>query len=236
MPTPSHTMPMIDLGRLAYGPAYDRQVRELDAVLAARDAGVPVPGVILLVEHDPVITVSRRPTAAGNVLASADQLARAGVQLVETDRGGDVTYHGPGQLVVYPIVDLNHLGLRLHEYLRVLEQAVIDTCGRFGLATHRDPSATGVWTGPAQPAAEAHGAKVAAMGVRVRRWVTLHGLALNVNPDLAHFALINACGLGRPVTSLARELGAAAPAMDEVKLVLVAALRARLFEGASGGA
>lgn len=236
MPTPSHAMPMIDLGRLAYGPAYDRQVRELDMVLAARDAGVSVPGVILLVEHDPVITVSRRPTAAGNVLASADQLARAGVELVETDRGGDVTYHGPGQLVVYPIVDLNHLGLRLHEYLRVLEQAVIDTCGHFGLTTHRDPSATGVWTGPAQPAGEPEGAKIAAMGVRVRRWVTLHGLALNVNPDLAHFALINACGLGRPVTSLTRELGAASPTMDDVKLKLVAALRTHLLEGASGSA
>lgn len=221
-------LPVVDLGRLAYAPAYDRQVAEHARVLAARDAAAPVPGVILLVEHPPVITVSRRPTAAGHVLASAAQLAAAGVDRVETDRGGDVTYHGPGQLVAYPIVDLNHVGLRLHEYLRALEQAVMDACAHFGVATHRDATATGVWVG-ARPHAEA--AKIAAMGVRVRRWITLHGLALNVATNLDHFALINPCGLSRPVTSLARELGPSAPTMDSAKAVLVDALRRALLHG-----
>ncbi len=230
-PADAHALPVIDLGVLAYAPTYARQVEELDRVLAARDAGSPVPGVILLVEHPPVITVSRRPTAAGNVLASPASLAAAGVELVETDRGGDVTYHGPGQLVAYPILDLNHLHLRLHEYLRTLEQAVIDTCAAFGVPTHRDATATGVWVGPApHNSPHAPAAKIAAMGVRVRRWATLHGLALNVSTNLDHFALINPCGLGRPVTSLARELGPAAPSLEQVKPVLVSALRRRLLE------
>jgi lipoyl(octanoyl) transferase len=222
-------IPSVDLGRLGYALAYERQTQELERVLAARDArgAGPARGVILIVEHDPVITVSRRPTAAGNVLASAERLAAEGVEVVETDRGGDVTYHGPGQVVAYPIVDLNALGLRLHDYLRQLEQAVIETCAHFGVTTHRDASATGVWTG-ASPSPSA--AKIAAMGVRVRRWATLHGLALNVTTNLRHFELINPCGLGRPVTSLARELGDKAPSVDEVKPVLVRHLRRALVK------
>lgn len=218
-------MAVTDLGRLAYGPAYDEQVRAWERVAAMRGTpGAPV-GEILLVEHDPVITVSRRPTAAGHVLATAEALASHGVTVHETDRGGDVTYHGPGQLVAYPILDLNRLGLGLHDYMRLLEGAVIRTIGAFGLAGFRDSAATGVWV---KSRADGVGkdAKICAMGVRVRRWITMHGLALNVTTNLDHFGLIVPCGLvGRGVTSMQRELGAACPEMCAVKSRLVDALR-----------
>lgn len=196
-------------------------------------------GRLLLLEHaPPVITVSRRPAARRHLLASPAQLARCGVELCETDRGGDITYHGPGQLVAYPILDLNRLGLNLHGYLRFLEEIVIAVCESFGVSAFRDVCATGVWVGGESAGSDAgagecarqrqarrpaqleqtSGAKICAMGVRVRRWVTTHGLALNVNPDLSHFQLIVPCGLaGRPVTSLHRVLGDRCPAMQEVK-------------------
>ncbi len=215
---------VVDLGRLSYADGCAAQTRAHAEVLAAREDPSPTsraPGVILLVEHDPpVITVSRRPGARDNLLATPAMLASLGVEVAETDRGGDITYHGPGQLVVYPIVDLNALGWSLHRYMRELEGAVIRACARWGVEGRRDPSATGVWIG---------GAKVCAMGVRVRRWVTTHGLALNVAPDLGHFDLIVPCGLaGRPVTSLARELGDASPTMDVVKAAVVEELRAAM--------
>lgn len=215
---------VVDLRSMPYAEAYAVQLAHHAEVLAARDAGSPEIGRILLVEHDPpVITISRRPGAAAHLLATPELLARSGVTLAETDRGGDITYHGPGQLVVYPIVDLNLLRLGLHDYMRLLEQAVIDACASFGVATQQDRSATGVWTAADTPA------KIAAMGVRVRKWVTLHGLALNVAPDLSHFGLIVPCGLaGRPVTSLHELLGADCPTMPEVKGELVARLAARL--------
>jgi lipoate-protein ligase B len=209
-----------DLGSMPYDAAYDVQAARRDEVLSWREEqrGGPA-GVVLLVEHDPpVITVSRRPTAAQHVMASEEQLARSGVELRPTDRGGDVTYHGPGQLVAYPILDLNRLGLNLHAYMRMLEDAIINACRGFGVEAGRDdaePPATGVWTG---------GRKLAALGVRVRKWVTMHGLALNVSTDLSHFDLIVPCGLaGRPVTSLERELERG-PAMEDVKRALVAEL------------
>lgn len=217
---------VLDLGRMAYGAAYDVQSRVRDQLLAARD-GLPGPIVahLLLVEHDPpVITVTRRPGAADHLLATREVLRAEGIDVAETDRGGDVTYHGPGQLVAYPIVDLNRLNLGLVDYLRMLEDIVIEVCIGFGLPARRDPGATGVWVG------EGGGAKVCAMGVRVRRWVTTHGLALNVRTNLEHFDLIVPCGLaGRTVTSLARELGDACPAMPVVKASLADA-----FERAVG--
>ncbi|MFN7020836.1 MAG: lipoyl(octanoyl) transferase LipB [Phycisphaerales bacterium] len=223
-PSPAPSPRVIDLGSADYQSAYQHQLAHHAEVLAAREAGSPEVGRILLVEHvPPVITISRRPGAAAHLLATHDLLARSGVTLAETDRGGDITYHGPGQLVVYPIVDLNLLRLGLHDYMRLLEQAVIDACASFGVATRRDPTATGVWTVAEVPA------KLAAMGVRVRKWVTLHGLALNVAPDLAHFGLIVPCGLaGRPVTSLRELLRDACPAMTQVKRELVARLSALL--------
>lgn len=237
-----------DLGSMPYAHAYQHQTRHVSELLAARDAGRPERGRVLLLEHDPpVITLSRRESARAHLLATPEQLARAGVALEQTDRGGDITYHGPGQLVVYPILDLNTLGLNLHRYMRLLEQVVIDTCADFGLSAHRDPSATGVWVSPdpsparplgrapAQPIAPSPlqdpappGAKLAAIGVRIRRWVSMHGLALNVTTNLDHFNLIVPCGLaGRGVTSLRRELGPRCPSMDDVKAAV-----ARHFERA----
>lgn len=212
---------IIDLGRLGYRAAYEQQVAHHAEVLAGRGAPrqeTQSPAArVLVVEHDPVITVTRKAIAGGHVLGDPATLARLGVALEETDRGGDVTYHGPGQAVVYPIVDLNRFGLRLHGYLRLLEQAVIDTIVEVGLAGQRDADATGVWvpSSGSDPAGEL--AKIAAIGVRVRKWVTLHGLALNVAPDMSHFNLIVPCGLhGRPVTSIAAETNPPAPATQVI--------------------
>ena len=201
-----------DLGRMDYAAALERQRVVHADLVAAREARPPMQ--LLLVEHDPpVITVSRRPGAERHVIVSDARLAELGVQKVETDRGGDVTWHGPGQLVAYPILDLHRLDLRIHGYMRFLEQAVIDTLAALGVQGMRDEAATGVWVGEGVPQR-----KICAMGVRISRWATLHGLALNVCPDLGQFELIVPCGLvGRPVTSLQRELGSRAPSMEQVK-------------------
>jgi lipoyl(octanoyl) transferase len=219
--TPNLRVSVVDLGSMSYAEAFDRQraehARVLSSRLGRRDAAdaAPTPadiGVILLVEHDPpVLTVSKRPSARTNILADPSRLQQLGVEVLPTDRGGDITYHGPGQLVAYPILDLNALTLNLHAYMRLLEQAVIDTCARFGVAATRDENATGVWVDPSRRAQRlglhtSGGAKICAMGIRASRWVTMHGLALNVTTTLEHFDLIVPCGLaGRPVTSLAEE-------------------------------
>jgi len=218
---------VIDAGRLSYADGLTLQQDHWEEVLASRDVDGSV-GRLLLLEHDPpVITVSRRKTSREHLVATPELLEREGVEVHETDRGGDITYHGPGQLVAYPILDLNKLRLNLHAYLRFLEQIVIDTCNDFGVAAHRDVCATGVWVG-GDPATQtescpgpAGGAKICAMGVRVRRWVTTHGLALNVTTNLDHFKLIVPCGLvGRPVTSLRDQLGDACPDMSDAKEAL----------------
>ncbi|MBL8990179.1 MAG: lipoyl(octanoyl) transferase LipB [Phycisphaerae bacterium] len=224
---PDDGPPVVDLGLMAYDRAYEHQLAEADAIIAARSTGTPRQGVILLVEHAPVITVSRRPGARNNLLLPEHRLAELGIALQPTDRGGDVTYHGPGQLVVYPIIDLNHFGLRIHDYMRLLESAVIECCAGFGVAANRDPGATGVWAPDPQP--DGTPAKLCAMGVRIRRWVALHGLAVNVTTDLSHFSAIVPCGLvGRPVTSFRRLLGDRCPSMSAVKASLAASLRRAL--------
>ncbi len=223
-----------DLGRLAYAEAFDLQKGLQQQVIDARGRGESL-GYLVLVEHDPpVITISRRKTARDHLLATDEQLAEAGVQLTETDRGGDITYHGPGQLVVYPILDLNALRLRIHGYMRFLEQIVIDTLAEFGIEGRRDAQATGVWVGGGADE-ESHGLlsvgvgepqKICAMGVRVSRWVSMHGLALNVTTKLDHFNLIVPCGLvGRTVTSMQRELADACPSMDQVKQAVISQFR-----------
>lgn len=239
------------LGRMAYEPAFElqreRHARVLDDRAAPEACG---PGAaaaegprrmhLLLVEHDPpVITLSRRKGIDAHLVATAPQLAAAGVTTAATDRGGDITYHGPGQLVAYPIVDLNVFGLRLHPYMRLLEQVVIDVLATVGISGRRDDEATGVWV---DRDGVAGGAKICAMGVRVSRWITMHGLALNVTTNLDHFRLIVPCGLeGRPVTSIAAELerrGApadAVPAHAEVERRLAEALAARLGEASPAG-
>lgn len=196
-----------NLGRIGYAPAYEIQVGALEEVKKSRGTKRPIAAIILIVEHDPVITVSRRAGAADHLLASSDTLRAMGVDLAETDRGGDITYHGPGQLVLYPIVDLNLLNIGLHEYMRLLEDAVIATCAQYGVDAGRESGATGVWVRESA-AARGTSAKICAMGVRVSRWVSMHGLALNISTNLEHFRLIVPCGLtGRAVTSLVQETG-----------------------------
>ncbi len=223
---------------MAYAEALELQRRAQRELIESRRQGGGAMTVFLVEHVPPVITLSRRPTAREHLIGGEEQIRAAGVEVLETDRGGNVTYHGPGQLVVYPILDLNVLGLRLHGYMRFLEQIVIDTLARFGVVGRRDPGATGVWVGGRHGGTEARrdggggsdevtklrsgGGKICAMGVRVSRWVSMHGLALNVTTKLEHFDLIVPCGLaGRMVTSLERELGEACPSMDEVKRVLV---------------
>ena len=181
-------------GRIGYEPAL-----ELQATLVERRRQGEIPDTLLLLEHPHVITLGSSGRT-GHVLLPRDELARREIALHATGRGGDVTYHGPGQLVGYPILDLKPDRRDLHRYLRSLEAVLIRALGAFGLAGERDQSATGVWVG---------GAKVAAIGIRVSSgWVTSHGFALNADTDLSYFDAIVPCGLpGRPVTSLSRLLG-----------------------------
>ncbi len=231
MPLPLDT---IDLGLMPYAQALERQRAELERVLASRDTPEPILGRILLVEHPPVITISNRPGAATNLLASPELLASMGVTLEHTDRGGDIPYHGPGPLVAYPLLDLNRLALGLHEYMRLLEQAVIDTLASFGVQGRREPGSTGVWVKPSPSTHPDESMKIAAMGVRVRRWVSMHGLSLNIDPDMSHYALIVPCGLvGRPVTSLRQLLGDACPTMPQVRAALLHAMRKGITEALS---
>ncbi len=185
----------LDLGRAAYEPALRLQERLREEVKAAPHERA----YLILVEHDPpVITLGRRADAA-HVTASREHLASEGVEVHESGRGGDVTYHGPGQLVAYPIIRLDLHGRDVHRYLRDLEEVLIRVLARFGIEGTRAEGMTGVWVG-----AE----KVAAIGVAIRRWVTWHGLAVNVDTPLDRFDLIVPCGIrGRRVTSLGRLLG-----------------------------
>lgn len=170
---------------------------------------------ILIVEHPPVITMGRRGELQGmpNLLASEELLAANGVELIQTDRGGDITFHGPGQIVVYPIIRLADHKLTVGGYVHSLERAVIDALANFNITATADSSAVGVWTDDA---------KIAAIGVRIRKGVSLHGIALNVSNDLKFFDLIIPCGLkGRSVTSMRTILGDACPAADVIKRSLV---------------
>ena len=176
-----------------YGAALELQQR----LVAERKQGL-IADQLLLLEHPHVITLGRNGRME-NLLAGDEVLRRAGISFYPTDRGGDVTYHGPGQLVGYPIVDLREWSRDVGAYVRALEQAIIDTLADFGIAAGRIPKLTGVWVGEQ---------KIAAIGVHISRWVTSHGFALNVTTDLSYFQYIVPCGLTKPVTSMAR-LGAA---------------------------
>jgi lipoyl(octanoyl) transferase len=179
-----------DLGRMRYADAYSRQ-REF--IELRKSGGVDR---LLIVEHPHVVTMGRNGHAE-NLLAQPELLARSGIEFYETNRGGDVTYHGPGQIVGYPILDLREWKRDVHAYVRALEQAIIDTLVGFGIESWREAGATGVWTSEG---------KIAAIGVHISRWVTSHGFALNVDTDLNYFRYIVPCGLTRPVTSM-RSLG-----------------------------
>ena len=197
------TLEVRHLGLIDYQAAIELQRRLVDARKADQ-----IPDQLLLLEHPPVITLGARTrNDRSHVLATEEGLKRLGIALHDAGRGGDVTYHGPGQLVGYPILDLRPDRCDVHRYVRDLEEALILAVAGFGVTAGRVEGLTGVWVGSD---------KLAAMGVRISRWVTSHGFALNVAPAMAHFDLIVPCGLrDRGVTSLARLLPAA-PRMEAV--------------------
>jgi len=181
------------LGVVPYAHAYEWQ----RGAAQRRINGDPTDALMLL-EHQPVFTLGRLADPA-HILVSRRTLAERGIDLVETDRGGDVTYHGPGQLVVYPILDLNRYRKDIGWYLRRLEEVIIGLLDDYGISAGRMLKYTGVWVAEE---------KIAAIGVAIRRWVTYHGVALNVNPEMEHFELIAPCGISdKPVTSMRAILG-----------------------------
>lgn len=186
---------VIDLGRRAYGDVLELQ-RDL---CKKRVAGELDQDLLLLVEHDPVVTLGRS-TRASSLPLPRKLLEARGLEVFEVERGGDVTLHAPGQLVGYPILDLSGFRQDLHWYLRQIEEAMIRGLADLGVAAERNPGKTGVWTS---------GRKIASIGIHVKQWVTLHGFALNVTTDLSLFDLIVPCGIhGVTMTSVARETGA----------------------------
>jgi lipoyl(octanoyl) transferase len=183
-----------DLGRRAYGEVLDLQ----RTLCRQRIQGELAEDLLLLVEHDPVVTLGRG-TRPGSIPLAPPELSRRGVEVFEVERGGDVTFHGPGQLVGYPIIDLRQHREDLHWYLRRLEEGLIGALDTLGIAAGPNPGLTGVWTG---------GRKLASIGIHVKQWVTFHGFALNVTTDLDYFDLIVPCGIKDVImTSVAQELG-----------------------------
>lgn len=205
------------LGLVDYQAALDLQ----KDLVEQRKQGL-IPDQLLLLEHPHVITLgARNHNASSNVLETPEALARRGVAVFETGRGGDVTYHGPGQLVGYPIIELQRDRRDVHRYVRDLEEVLIEAVSDFGIAASRIPGLTGIWVGD-------H--KLAAIGVRISRWVTSHGFALNVSTDLSNFGLIVPCGItDKGVTSMERLLGRPVP-MAEV----AAAVERRFLHAFSG--
>ena len=194
----------VPLGQLAYV-----EVLELQRSLARERISGAIPqDLLLLVEHPPVVTLGRS-SKQKHLVASPEFLQSKGVELFEVERGGDVTFHGPGQLVGYPIIDLKRHRQDLHWYLRKIEEALINSLADYGVPGERNTAYTGVWT---------HGKKIASIGVHARDWVTWHGFALNVTTDLSYFDLIIPCGIdGVVMTSLARELGLEDISMQDVR-------------------
>jgi lipoyl(octanoyl) transferase len=212
---------VVDLGRLGYAEALAVQ----EDLVEARLRG-DVRDTLLLVEHPPVITLGRRGSLADIFLPEAELAAR-GIAIHRASRGGLVTYHGPGQLVGYPIVHLRQLGLRVPDYVHGLEAAIVSALAHFGISAWTDPEHIGVWTDQG---------KIAAIGIAQRHGVAYHGFALNVQPELSHFALINPCGIGeRGVTSAAALLGRPV-SVDEFKTLLTPAILGALKRGVQGRA
>lgn len=193
---------VVDLGLIEYEAAWNLQ----KAIIAAKRLH-SFPNTLLLVEHPPVYTIGRRG-GAQHLLVPRAVLAGEGISVLEIERGGDITFHGPGQLVGYPILDLHHFRPDVHFYLRQLEEVLIETLRAFGIVATRQPGLTGVWVGEK---------KVAAIGIHVQSWITMHGFALNVTTDLSYFDRIIPCGIqGRSVGSMAHWLG------DSISLPTVA--------------
>jgi lipoyl(octanoyl) transferase len=211
------TLEVRELGRLAYAEAWEMQ----KALEAQRKLG-EIGDQLLLLEHPHVLTLGRNGHQE-NVLVSRDRLEQLGIQFFENNRGGDITYHGPGQIVGYPIVDLREWKRDVAAYMRNVEETIIRVLARYGIEGARDPGATGVWT----KRQDGQLAKICAMGVHLSHWVTTHGFALNWTTDLRYFDYIVPCGLTRPVTSL-EQLGVCVT-RDEVHRAIVEEF-ARVFD------
>ncbi|OGS74686.1 MAG: lipoyl(octanoyl) transferase [Flavobacteria bacterium RIFCSPLOWO2_12_FULL_31_7] len=199
---------LLDLGNKDYKDTWDYQEELFAAIvdLKIQKRNIPeisTPNYFLYVEHPHVYTLGKSGDFS-NLLLSEKQLTEKGATFYKINRGGDITYHGPGQIVGYPILDLENFFTDIHKYLRFLEEAIILTLAEYGLKTERSPGETGVWFDVGTPFAR----KICAMGVRASRWVTMHGFALNVNADLGYFDNIIPCGIrGKAVTSMHVELG-----------------------------
>lgn len=196
-------MNFVDLGRKGYREVWELQENLLEEVKNVKLAGGESILHLLFVEHDPVYTLGKSGNEA-NLLINAIQLRAKHAEFIKVDRGGDITFHGPGQLVAYPVFDLEKLGIGVREYVEKLEEVVIRSIAAYGIRGNRLPGATGVWLEPDTSRAR----KICAIGVKCSRYVTMHGFALNVNTDLDYFNYIHPCGfIDKGVTSLEKELG-----------------------------
>ena len=206
----SRNFDYFDLGLIDYKKAWDLQNEIYNKRLHNE-----VSDTLLLLEHPHTYTLGK-VAAKENLLINDDQLKQKGISVFEIDRGGDITYHGPGQIVGYPIINLSQWNEDTHKYLRGLEEVLIQTCSEYGLSCERNPKFTGVWL---------KDRKIAAIGIKVSRWITMHGFAFNVNTDLSYFNGIIPCGIkDKEVTSLSRETGKNID-LNEVKLVIVEKFR-----------
>ena len=220
-----------DLGNRDYKSTWEYQEQLFQDIVDLKiknrreELDLPTPNYLLFVEHPHVYTLGKSGDFE-NLLINEKQLEAKGASFYKINRGGDITYHGPGQIVGYPILDLENFFTDIHKYLRFLEEAMILTLAEYGLESGRSEGETGVWLGVGTPFAR----KICAMGVRASRWVTMHGFALNVNVDLGYFDNIIPCGIrGKGVTSLNVELGVAKVDEDEVKSKIIKHV-ANLFE------
>ena len=220
-----------DLGRKDYKSTWDYQESLFQEILSIKvknrreDAGLETPNHFIFVEHPHVFTLGKSGDMS-NLLVDEQQLAEKDAKFYKINRGGDITYHGPGQIVGYPILDLDNFFTDIHKYLRFLEETVIKALAEYGLQAERSAGETGVWLDVGTPLAR----KICAMGVRASRWVTMHGFALNVNTDLGYFDMMVPCGIkDKAVTSLNIELGRKTVEVDEVKEKLLRHF-ASLFE------
>lgn len=208
-----------DLGQKDYKETWEYQEALFQSILDLKiknrreETNLPTPNYLLFVEHPHVYTLGKSGHME-NMLLNEEQLAEKGATFYKINRGGDITYHGPGQIVGYPILDLDNFFTDIHKYLRFLEEVIILTLAEYGLEAERSEGETGVWLDVGTPFAR----KICAMGVRASRWVTMHGFALNVNADLGYFDNIIPCGIeGKGVTSLNVELGKTEISLEEVK-------------------
>lgn len=208
-----------DLGQQDYKETWEYQEALFQSILDLKiknrreETNLPTPNYLLFVEHPHVYTLGKSGHME-NMLLNEEQLAEKGATFYKINRGGDITYHGPGQIVGYPILDLDNFFTDIHKYLRFLEEVIILTLAEYGLEAERSEGETGVWLDVGTPFAR----KICAMGVRASRWVTMHGFALNVNADLGYFDNIIPCGIeGKGVTSLNVELGKSEIPLEEVQ-------------------